>query len=180
MLSVPAERCVRIPFAVGLFMIVLGFFFFETYGAFLGFHEDAIVAWELKQIRAHPEVKQTVERQPATPEQAADKAWERIKFLHGHGYLMVLASFAFLVLIANASTVAPRTKAVLMWVSLVSMVLYNVGWGLAGWLVPYMGAEEAKEFGEMFFFGPLGLAIVVVTGIMAVAYGRQALASIKQ
>jgi hypothetical protein len=55
-----------------------------------------------------------------------------------------------------------------------------VGWALAGWLVPYLGAEEAKEIGEMFFFVPLGLVIVAITGFTAVAYGREALASMKR
>jgi hypothetical protein len=180
MLTLPLERSVRIPFCVGLFMVALGFFFFESYGAFLGGFEDKIVVWQLQQIKAHPEIKQTVEGKSATPEEAADKAWERIKFVHGHGYLMVLAAFALLMLIANVSIMAARTKAVLMWVSLVAMVLYNVGWALAGWLVPYLGAEEAKEIGEMFFFVPLGLTIVAITGFTAVAYGREALAYIKR
>lgn len=170
----PKERSVRVPFFVGLFMVVLGFFFFEAYGAFLGFCEDGIVAWELKQIQSHPEVRQTVERDVATPQQAADKAWERIKFFHGHGYLMVLACLAFLMLIANAPGVVARTKAALMWIALVCMVFYNLGWGLAGWLVPYLGAERAKEFSTWVFFGPFGLGIVALAGTMAVVYGRQA------
>jgi len=176
MFSMPSERSVRIPFTIGLFMIVLGFFCFESYGVVLGFFEDDIVAWQVKQIKAHPGIDQTSERVPATPEQAADKAWERIKFLHGHGYLMVLASFVFLMLIANAPMVTARVKAGLMWANLVAMVLYNVGWGLAGWLVPFMGAEPAKELAEWIFFAPFGITIVAITGFMAVAYGRQALA----
>jgi hypothetical protein len=178
-ITAPQDRIVRTPFYVGLFMIVLGFFFFETYGAFLGFFEDGIVAWELRQIKAHPEVHQTVEREAATPEQAADKAWERIKFFHGHGYLMVLACFAFLLLITSVQTVPARTKAVLMWISLISMGLYNLGWCLSGWLVPYMGAESAKEFSEWVFFGPFGLIIVGVTFYMALAYYRQLRDSLK-
>ena len=59
------------------------------------------------------------------------------------------------------------------------MVLCNVGWALAGWLVPFMGAEEAKEFGGIVFFGPMGLAILVTTGIIAVAYAREAPATIR-
>jgi hypothetical protein len=177
-ITAPQERMVRTPFLLGLFMVVMGFFFFEAYGAFLGFCEDGIVAWELRQIQAHPEVHQTVEREEATPQQAADKAWERIKFFHGHGYLMVLACFAFLLLIASAPLRAVKTRATLMWVALVSMVLYNLGWGLAGWLVPYIGAETAKEFSTWVFFGPFGLAIVAVTGCLAWAYGRQLCTSV--
>ncbi len=180
MFSLPKARIVRTPFLVGLFMIGLGFFFFESYGAFLGFFEDGIVAWQLREIKAHPGVPQTVERETATPEQAADKAWERIKFFHGHGYLMVLASFAFLLLIANAPAMADRTKAGLMWVSLISMVLYNGGWGLAGWLVPFLGAERAKEMSEWVFFGPFGLVIVVIAAWVAIAYGRGLGSSIRQ
>jgi hypothetical protein len=176
MFSFPSERSVRIPFAIGLFAIALGFFFFESYGAFLGFFEDDIVAWQVKQIRAHPEITQNIEREAATPEQAAGKAWERIKFLHGHGYVMVLASFVFLVLIANAPMVTARIKAGLMWANLAAMVLYNVGWGLAGWLVPFMGAEPAKELAEWIFFAPFGITIVAITGFIALAYGREALA----
>jgi hypothetical protein len=172
-LHAPDERSVRIPFFVGLFLVALGFLFFEAYGAFLGLSEDGIVAWQLKQIRAHPEVSQTVERVVATPEQAADKAWERIKFFHGHGYVMVLATFVFLLLAANAPQSTARAKASLMWIGLVSMTLYNVGWGLAGWMVPWVGAESAKEFSEWCFFVPFGFALVIVTGIVAVAYGRQ-------
>ena len=177
-IEIPRERNVRVPFFLGLFMVVLGFFFFECYGAFLGFCEDGIVKWELQQIKSHPEVRQTVERDAATPEQAADKAWERIKFFHGHGYVMVLASFVFLLLMAAAPMTA-RVKGALMWVSLVAMGLYNLGWGLAGWLVPYLGAERAKEFSTWVFFGPFGLTIVAVTAIMAMAYGRQARAVLK-
>ena len=178
MFELPQERNVRFPLFVGLFMVVLGFFFFECYGAFLGFCEDGIVRWELRQIKAHPEVRQTVEREAATPEQAADKAWERIKFFHGHGYLMVLACFVFLLLMA-AAPMTTQVKGTLMWVALISMGLYNLGWGLAGWLVPYLGAERAKEFSQWVFFTPFGLTIVAVTAVMAVAYGRQARAAIK-
>jgi hypothetical protein len=178
--NVPQERNVRIPFFVGLFMVALGFFFFETYGTFLGFCEDGIVAWQLQEIKAHPEVRQTVEREAATPEQAADKAWERIKFFHGHGYLMVLASFVFLVLMANAPTVPTRIRGTLMWVSLLAMVLYNLGWGLSGWLVPFMGAEQAKELSEWIFFGPFGLVIVAITGYLAIVYGRQVRTAIQR
>lgn len=87
---------------------------------------------------------------------------------------MVLACLAFLMLIANAPGVVARTKAALMWIALVCMVLYNLGWGLAGWLVPYLGAERAKEFSTWVFFGPFGLGIVALAGTMAVVYGRQA------
>jgi hypothetical protein len=180
MFEAPKERNVRVPFFVGLFMVVLGFFFFETYGAFLGFCEDGIVAWELSQIRAHPGVHQTVERVPATPEQAADKAWERIKFFHGHGYLMVLACFVFLLLTVNAPAMTARVKAMLMWASLICMGLYNLGWALSGWLVPYVGAESAKEFSTWVFFGPFGLGIVVITAYMARAYYRQAREAMRQ
>jgi hypothetical protein len=180
MFTLPPERSVRIPFTVGLFLVALGLFFFASYGAFLGSFEDRIVAWQLQQVKAHPQIKQSVEGQPATPEQAADKAWERIKFAHGHGFVMVLATFASLLLIANVSKLAGRTKSVLMWVSLVAMVLYNVGWALAGWLVPFMGAEEAKEFSETVFFIPLGLTIVAISGVIALAYAREALATIRQ
>ena len=180
MFTLPAERSIRVPFTVGLSLVALGLFFFALYGAFLGSFEDNIVAWQLRQVKAHPQIKQSVEGQVATPEQAADKAWERIKFAHGHGFVMVLAAFASLVLIANATKLGVRAKAVLMWVSLVAMVLYNVGWALAGWLVPFMGAEEAKEFGGAVFFVPMGLAILVTTGIVAVAYAREALATIRQ
>jgi hypothetical protein len=179
MFPLPSERTVRIPFIVGLFLVAFGLFFFASYGAFLGSFEDRIVAWQLHQVKAHPQIKQSVEGQPATPEQAADKAWERIKFAHGHGFVMVLATFASLLLIANVSKLGVRTKSVLMWVSLVAMVLYNVGWALAGWLVPFMGAEEAKEFGETVFFIPLGLTIVAISGIVALAYAREALATIR-
>jgi len=180
MLTLPSERSIRIPFTIGLFLVALGLFFFALYGAFLGSFEDNIVAWQLKQVKAHPQIHQNVEGQAATPEQAADKAWERIKFAHGHGFVMVLAAFASLLLIANVTKLGLRTKAVLMWVSLVAMVLYNVGWALAGWLVPFMGAEEAKEFGEAVFFVPLGTTIVVVMAVIAVAYAREALATIRQ
>ena len=180
MFTLPSERTVRVPFTVGLFLVTLGLFFFALYGAFLGSFEDRIVAWQLKQVKAHPQIKQSVEGQPATSEQAADKAWERIKFAHGHGFVMVLAAFASLLLIANATKVGVRAKSVLMWVSLVAMVLYNVGWALAGWLVPFVGAEEAKEFGEVAFFAPLGLTIVAIAGVIAVAYAREALATIRQ
>jgi len=180
MLHAPAERSVRVPFFVGLFMVALGFLFFEAYGAFLGLGEDGIVAWQLHQIQAHPEVKQTVERVAATPEQAADKAWERIKFFHGHGYLMVLASFVFLLLAVNAPGTTARAKAALMWVGLVAMALYNIGWGLAGWLVPFVGAESVKELSEWCCFVPLGFALVVVTGIVALSYGRQMAAALRQ
>jgi hypothetical protein len=180
MLHAPDDRCVRIPFFVGLFMVALGFLFFEAYGGFLGLREDAIVAWQLQQIQAHPEVKQTVERTVATPEQAAEKAWERIKFFHGHGYLMVMASFVFLLLAVNAPETTARAKGRLLWVGLAAMALYNLGWGLAGWLVPYVGAESAKEFSEWCFFVPFGLAIMVVTGIVAASYGRQMTASLRR
>ena len=180
MFTLPSERTVRVPFTVGLFLVALGLFFFALYGAFLGSFEDRIVAWQLKQVKAHPQIKQSVEGQPATSEQAADKAWERIKFAHGHGFVMVLAAFASLLLIANATKVGVRAKSVLMWVSLVAMVLYNVGWALAGWLVPFVGAEEAKEFGEVAFFAPLGLTIVAIAGVITVAYAREALATIRQ
>lgn len=173
MIEFPRERAVRVPFCVGLFMVVLGFFFFECYGAFLGFSEDQVVAFERQQVRAHPEVHQMVEGEAATPEQAADKAWERIKFFHGHGYLMALACFTFLLLMAAAPT-SDRMKGALMWIALVSMGLYNLGWGLAGWLVPYLGAEAAKEFSTWVFFAPCGLVIVAVTALMSLAYGRQA------
>jgi hypothetical protein len=176
----PDDRCVRIPFFVGLFMVALGFLFFEAYGGLIGLREDAIIAWELQQIQAHPDVKQTVERVVATPEQAADKAWERIKFFHGHGYLMVLACFVFLSLAANAPGAAARTKARLLWVGLIAMVLYNVGWGLAGWLVPYVGAESAKEFSEWCFFVPFGLTLMIATGIVAAHYGRQMTTSLRR
>jgi hypothetical protein len=179
MFSLPQDRMIRIPFCVGLFVVVLGFFFFELYGSFLGFFEDDIVSWLVVQIKAHPGITQHIERETASPEQAADKAWERIKFLHGHGYLMGLAMFVFLILIANATTLTIKVKAWLMWVSLVAMSLYNIGWGLAGWLVPFVGAEEAKEFAQWVFFAPFGLTIVVVTGFMALAYYRQAVASFK-
>jgi hypothetical protein len=178
--STPDERCVRIPFFAGLFLVALGFLFFEAYGGFLGLREDSIVAWQLRQIQAHPEVRQTVEREAATPAQAADKAWERIKFYHGHGYLMVLASFVFTLLAANAPRTTARMKAALLWSGLVAMLLYNVGWGLAGWLVPFVGAESAKEFSEWCFFVPFGLALVIVTGIVAAAYGRQMAASMRK
>jgi hypothetical protein len=177
-IELPRERNVRSPLLVGLFVVALGFFFFECYGAFLGFFEDGIVRWELAQIRAHPEVHQTVERVVATPEQAADKAWERIKFFHGHSYAMVMALFVFLMLMTAAPMTA-RVKGALMWVGLVCMSLYNLGWGLAGWLVPYLGAETAKEMSEWVFFGPFGLVIVGVTAVMAVAYGRQALTALR-
>jgi hypothetical protein len=180
MFTLPSERSVRVPFTVGLFLVALGLFFFSLYGAFLGSFEDRIVAWQLKEVKAHPQIKQSVEGQPATSEQAADKAWERIKFAHGHGFVMVLAAFASLLLIANATKLGVRTKSVLMWVSLVAMVFYNVGWALAGWLVPFMGAEEAKEFGEVVFFAPLGLTIVAIAGVLAVAYAREVLATIRQ
>jgi hypothetical protein len=180
MFTLPSERIVRIPLAVGLFLVALGLFFFALYGAFLGSFEDGIVAWQLKQINAHPQIKQSVEGQAATPEQAADKAWERIKFAHGHGFVMVLAAFVLLLLIANAARLRVRAKSVLMWVSLVAMVFYNVGWALAGWLVPFLGAEEAKEFSEFVFFIPLGLTIVAITGTIAVTYACEALATIRQ
>jgi hypothetical protein len=180
MFTLPSERTVCVPFTVGLFLVALGLFFFALYGAFLGSFEDRIVAWQLKQVKAHPQIKQSVEGQPATSEQAADKAWERIKFAHGHGFVMVLTAFASLLLIANATKVGVRAKSVLMWVRLVAMVLYNVGWALAGWLVPFVGAEEAKEFGEVAFFAPLGLTIVAIAGVIAVAYAREALATIRQ
>ena len=180
MFTLPSERSVRIPFTVGLFLVALGLFFFALYGAFLGSFEDSIVAWQLKQVKAHPQIKQSVEGQVATPEQAADKAWERIKFAHGHGFVMVLAAFVSLLLIANVTKLSVRAKSVLMWVSLVAMVLYNVGWALAGWLVPFMGAEEAKEFGEIVFFAPLGLTIVAITGVITIAYARETLAIIRQ
>jgi hypothetical protein len=168
------------PFHCGSVSGRVGLFFFSLYGAFLGSFEDRIVAWQLKEVKAHPQIKQSVEGQPATSEQAADKAWERIKFAHGHGFVMVLAAFASLLLIANSTKIGVRIKSVLMWVSLVAMVLYNVGWALAGWLVPFVGAEEAKEFGEVVFFAPLGLTIVTVAGVIAVAYAREALAIIRQ
>jgi len=176
----PEDRCVRTPFFVGLFLVALGFLFFEAYGAFLGLCEDGIVAWQLRQIQAHPQVAQMVEREAATPEQAADKAWERIKFFHGHGYLMVLASFVLLLLAANAPRYTARGRAALMWTGLVAMALYNVGWGLAGWLVPFVGAERVKEFSEWCFFVPFGFVLVVVTGLVALAYGREAAATLRQ
>lgn len=180
MLQTPDDRRVRIPFFAGLFLVAFGLVFFEAYGAVLGLGEDRIVAWELQQIRAHPEVPQTVERAVATPEQAADKAWERIKFFHGHGYAMVLASFVFIILAANAPRKTARARAALLWVGLAAMVFYNLGWGLAGWLVPYVGAERIQEFSEWCVFLPLGLALVAVTGIVASAYGRQMMAALRE
>ena len=175
MFSAPEERSVRVPFFAGLFLVALGFLFFEAYGAFLGLAEDGIVAWQLQQIRAHPEVKQTVEREAATPEQAADKAWERIKFFHGHGYLMVLACFVFLLLGANAPGATARTRGLVLWIGLVAMVLYNLGWALAGWLVPWFGAESIQEFSEGAFFVPFGFVLILVTAFLARAYGAQAI-----
>ena len=45
--------------------------------------------------------------------------------------------------------------------------------------MPYVGAETAKELSVWVFFTPFGLAIVAVTGYLALAYGRQVRASIK-
>ena len=173
MITLPTDNALRRSLVAGLFLVALGFFFFEGYGAFLGRFEDDIIQWQAQQVEARPNVTQIVEGQPATPEQAAAKAWERIKFFHGHGYLMVLATFTFLLLIANAATLGVGVRAILIWLSVIAMVLYNVGWGLAGWLVPFLGAKPAKELGEYFFFIPFGLTIVVITGIIAYAWGRQ-------
>jgi hypothetical protein len=45
-------------------------------------------------------------------------------------------------------------------------------------LVPFIGAEEAKELGAVFFV-PWGGVILLITGFMAISYGRQALVSIR-
>ncbi len=144
MFSLPQERSVRMALVIALFVVALGFFFFEGYRAVLGRFEDDIVSSQAAQITAHPEVKQVVDGQSVTPDVAAAKAWERIKFFHVYGYLMVLSTLGFVLLIANVSILAARVKAILLWLSLVAMFFYNVGWGLAGWLVPFMGAKPAK------------------------------------
>jgi hypothetical protein len=170
MMTLPPDLVVRVPFVVGLFMMALGLFVFVAYGAFLGSFEDRIVAWLTDRIAAHPDVPQRVSGRAATPEQAAAKAWERVKFSHGHGFSMVLAAFALLVLIAQAPHLPAVFKAALMWAGLVATSLYNVGWVLAGWLVPFVGTKKAKVFGETFFFVPLGLILVATTAIVAAVY----------
>ena len=168
----PQASGLRLPYVAALLVIVLGFFWFELYGAAIGRFEGEITRFETRQIEAHPGVEQEEEGAKLSPDEAAAKAWERIKFFHGHGYQMVLASFVFLLLIVN-SPMRERTKQILVYVALIAMVLYNVGWGLAGWLVPYLGAEGAKRLGEYGFFIPFGLTIIAVTGFIAFVYARE-------
>lgn len=167
----PAGGGMRLPYTAALLVIALGFVWFEAYGAYMGHSEKGIQTWLSDQVRSHPNVKQDDEGTKLDAQGAVDKAWERIKFYHGHGYLMVVASFAFLLLIANAS-MGERARFWLSYVSLIAMVLYNTGWAIAGWLVPFKGAEPAKEIGEYGFFLPFGLTILACTMILAWVYAR--------
>jgi hypothetical protein len=182
MFRVPKEKKVRVPLAVGLVVVSLGFFFFESLGAFVGHFADDIKQWEAEEIKAHPEaVSVQADGYPIySNDEAASTGLSRIQFFHGHGYLMVLASLIFIMLITFAPGMKPLLKSILMWIALVSMLMYNIGWGLAGLLVPYLGVDGALHFSEYALFMPFGLSIVVVTGIIAFDYGIQAVRVIRQ
>ncbi|MBE0428342.1 MAG: hypothetical protein IBX61_00520 [Thermoleophilia bacterium] len=175
MLQIPKESSVQLPLITGVAFIALGFFFFESLGAFLGHYASDIRQWQIEEIQARPESIMQDGYPIYTVEQAANIGARRLTFFHGHGYLMVLATSVFLILIALAPGVKPRIKGILMWVSLIAMLMYNIGWGVSGMLLPYLGVEESKTLSERLFFIPFGLTIVVVTGIIAFVYGVYAI-----
>jgi len=179
MFKLPKDRKVRVPLAVGMVVIAVGFFFFESLGAFIGHYSEDIQNWESRQIEAHPGSVQEDGYTVTTVDSAAATGLGRIQFFHGHGYLMVLASLAFLLLIAFAPGLRPKFKGVCMWVCFTAMFFYNVGWGVAGIMVPFMGVDGSLQFAERLFFIPFGLTIVTITGIIAVDYGIHAVRVIR-
>jgi hypothetical protein len=175
-----------LPALAAIAWVAVGLAVFGAIGGIYGQFEEPIKEELAAQIKQHPaqlEGQGEEAEEVAIPtggsldEQAsavAEEAWTRLKFFHGHGLSMVLASFVALTLIANAK-MGDRLRAWLTWVGLASMTLYNVGWFFAGILVPWKGLEGAKEFGEFLFFVPFGVITVVVWVIVLVVWAKEAL-----
>lgn len=109
----------------------------------------------------------------AQADAVAETAWGRLKFFHGHGFSMVLASFVAFLLIANARLLSNRSKAILTWLGLVTMSLYNIGWFLAGGLVGFLSLDHALKVGEFGFFIPFGTVTVALWLIVLIAWIRE-------
>ena len=179
------DRAMLMPVKAAVLWVSLGLVVFGGLGAVYGRFEDPIKEKMQEIVLEHPSVltegggeAAPTETQTAPVDQAAaagvlaEEAWGRLKFFHGHGFSMVLASFVVFLLIANLS-IQRRRRVQLTWIGLVSMTLYNIGWFFAGVLAPYMGLDDAKKVGEYLFFIPFGVITVAVWTITFVLWVRE-------
>ncbi len=184
----PSRRFVM-PLGAAIVWVAFGLFLFGALGGVYGRFEEPIKENIKERVLDHPGVLEqgvgetegaksgAASAKPSDEEQAgaiAEQAWSRLKFFHGHGTSMVLASFVAFLLIANAR-ISIRTKRWLTWIGLASMTLYNVGWFFAGALVGWLSLDDAKKVGEFGFFIPFGVVTVLVWAVIAVVWARELL-----
>ncbi len=178
------NRPMVLPLGIAIVWLALGLFLFGAIGGLYGRFEEPIKENIAARVLDHPGVLNSVgAEQGATAPTAdneakaatiAEDAWGRLKFFHGHGFSMVLASSLAFLLIANAS-IRQRSKVILTWIGIVSMTLYNVGWAVAGALVGWLSLDDAKAIGEYGFFIPFGVTTVVVWAIILWVWARELL-----
>ena len=187
--GVDNKRSLVMPPTAAMMWIAVAMLVFELIGGIFGHWEDSIKGALATRIQAHPAVMATVGGGEAEAEaelaaiptegsaeqQAAglaEEAWGRLKFFHGHGFQMMLATFVMILLIANLS-IRANAKAWLTWLGLLSMTMYNLGWFFAGILVPWKGLASAKNFGQWLFLLPFGILALVVWAIITFAWVRE-------